>query len=395
MFGWFKVMSDNSESDGGVSVQEAARLSHELVDAKKEINQLLNVNHKYEGLLQKYRTWLFELESAVEPRLSSLLTLKPMRFAAARWFAIKFRGAAPHADRMVALSATDDLENDEEERAPRFPEGTSRMPETIIPGFGIAVFAHTRHEFLRNTLESLSRQGALGMTHVFIDGDQGKVDVRARVETTIGVANEYPVKQIHTQRGGFGFRKMMLLAGKFMSDTYDRIVFLEDDCFPTRKAVEGFDRELRSIEHRDDIFSVYGHPFLVDGEGSSIGRFQGWGWATTAAKLKPVWEALEECYLMSEPQYLAFVADNLTPDLKQQIDVTPGRQPSDTIKKFFAWDETVCLITAMRGQRHKKTDDRLIFNCGAGAGSTHFSNIDFYRSPPFNMIAADEVWEHF
>jgi hypothetical protein len=95
---------------------------------------------------------------------------------------------------------------------------------------------------------------------------------------------------------------------------------------------------------------------------------------------------------MSEEQYIEFIRETLTDEVLQIIDVTPGRQPSLTLRLFFAWDETLCLLCALKGLKHKKTHKRVIYNCGAGKNSTHFRSVMYFRKPPFNMISPREVW---
>lgn len=347
---------------------ERERLTHELSDALNQIS-------------------IFE--DAVQPRLKSILTLRPLRFALKQRNMIK-RRKANHNDEPNALDAPGQFTNSGKQISITTPPQKKNWGK-----LGIAVFGHTRSDCILNTLESLARQDALHITHVFIDGDQGSPTLRSKIDQVYNVANMYPVKHVHHQRGAFGFRKMMLIAGQFMAQHYSKIIFLEDDCFPANNAVAEFDRELTVTEQDPGIFSIYGHPFLIENENQQIGRFQSWGWATTSEKLKPIWKKLKECYLMSEPEYLSFVQSNLTEGIKRTIDVTPGRQPSETLSKFFAWDETVCLLTALTAQRHKRSDQRLIYNCGAGLESTHFKDLQLFRRPPFNMIGVDEVWTYY
>jgi hypothetical protein len=138
---------------------------------------------------------------------------------------------------------------------------------------------------------------------------------------------------------------------------------------------------------------VYGHPFLTPSETETCARFQGWGWGTTSQKMLPILNELTQCFSMTESQYLEFVARTLTPEVEQAINVTPGRQPTDTLRRFFAWDETVCLLAARRGLAHKPTNPRVIYNFGLGTDGTHFDDVDVHRNPPFNMISLEEVWD--
>ena len=128
-------------------------------------------------------------------------------------------------------------------------------------GLGIALFAHTRDIQVRNTLESLARQDALHITNVFIDGDQGRPDIRREIDKVAATVSDYPVKRVVRLRSGFGFRKMIITYAREMAGTYERLIFLEDDCFPTRFAVSRFDESIKKIEHNPGVFSVYGHPF--------------------------------------------------------------------------------------------------------------------------------------
>lgn len=261
--------------------------------------------------------------------------------------------------------------------------------------FGIILFGHTRLDALGAVLESLRRQDALKYTEVWLDGYQGNQLLKHKIEKTIELVKKYPIKHLHKQAGNFGFRKMLILGLVDMCKKYRDILILEDDCFPTRDAVSGFRKELDLIRENNNIFSVYGHHFLTESEKETCARFQGWGWATTSEKLMPMLLQLIDCYSMTEDRYLKFVNLTLTSEIKTRIDVTHPRQPSYTLEKFFAWDETLCLLTALNNQVHRPTKKRTIYNCGMGKGSTHFDENNMFRNPPFNLITPEEVWQYF
>lgn len=261
--------------------------------------------------------------------------------------------------------------------------------------FGIIVFGHTRLDSLGAVLESLRRQDALKYTEVWLDGFQGNQNLKHKIENTIELVKKYPVKHLNRQSGNFGFRKMLILGLVEMCKKYKDILIFEDDCFPTHDAVSEFRKELDLIRENNSIFSVYGHHFLVESEKETCARFQGWGWATTSEKLMPMLRQLIDCYSMTEERYLKFVKLALTSDIKARIDVMHPRQPSFTLEKFFAWDETLCLLTALNNQVHKPTKKRTVYNCGMGSGSTHFDDNEMWRNPPFNLITAEEVWKYF
>lgn len=278
--------------------------------------------------------------------------------------------------------------------SPPFPGG---LPSTELvkqkEEFGIIIFGHTRITSLGAILESLKRQDALRYTEVWLDGDQGNGKLKSCIDKTVKIVEKYPVKRLKTQRGHFGFRKMLILGLISMSQRYQDILILEDDCFPTSVAVKVFRRELESIRNNKSIFSVYGHHFLVEKERETCTRFQGWGWATTSAKLLPLLQELSVCYSMDEEEYLEFVRLVYTEEVQERMEVTPLRQPSKTLSLFFAWDETLGLLAALKGLVHLKTPERVIYNCGMGAEGAHFPNDEVFRKPPFNMITPEEVWD--
>lgn len=380
------------------ALQSECAVLHAEVAAERDAAARLDAEREH------FEVRALKTERALAPRLKSMLTLAPMRFALSEWSRIKAGGEPWRPLQLSAVSRHGGAGAWVEKRSvdglltavkkDAATHGSQSSP-CRVQNLGVAVFAYDRADNLVNVLEALTLQGAASLTHVFIDGDQGRPAKRAEIDLVHKCAERYPVKAIHRNNGNFGFRKMMLLAMRSMMASYDKIVFLEDDCFPVRGAIESFDRALSETANIPELFSVYGHPFLFPDEGEGSARFQGWGWATTAQKLKPVWDQLMECYLMAEEDYLAFVERELTPEIEEAIDVTPGRLPSDTLRRFFAWDETLCLLTAIRGMRHQRTRERLIYNFGAGGKSSHFHDLEYFRQPPFNMISIDEVWDHY
>ncbi len=261
--------------------------------------------------------------------------------------------------------------------------------------FAIFVFGHTRANLLGDLLESLKRQSAIGHVELWLDGYQGNPETKNRVEVCRRIGDSFRVANRLYHNGQLGFRKMMLQAMQYATVNYRQIVFLEDDCFPTRHAIDTFRRELDAVENAADVFSVYGHPFLIGEHSGYCTRFQGWGWATTNTKLAPYVDPLVRCYSMSEFEFLQFTQKSLTSRVRGRLDVTPPRLPSDTLTRFFAWDETLALLTALDNKTHKRTEQRVIYNCGMGTDSAHFRAHEHFRAPPFNLIAPDEVWDVF
>lgn len=259
----------------------------------------------------------------------------------------------------------------------------------------IIVLGARRPLALRNTLESLRRQGAIGNVRIWLDGHQGLADKLDPAYQCRAEASKFPEARLVAYNGHVGIEKLMLDALRSTATEIERLIVLEDDCFPTSSAIETFERELDLISAQPEIYSVYGHHFLMPEEGETITRFQGWGWATTRHKLLPVLSRLENCFMLPEPEFLAWLDQQLTGDVCARLAVTPPRNPVDTIRMFFCWDACTAVITASMGLRHKRTGRRVIYNCGVGPDSGHFLDPERFRNPPFNMISPEEVWSVF
>ena len=260
---------------------------------------------------------------------------------------------------------------------------------------GILVLGHSRPHLLESVLESLRRQDALVSTHVWIDGTADRIELNTRTAECGEVARRYPVAEIRPHHGHLGIEKLMLDALTTMSAYYDRLIVLEDDCFPNRHAIQVFGNQLEVVAEIDTVFSVYGHPFLTPCEGSSSTRFQGWGWATTRRKLAPILKEARNLFLLPESEYLKFTREALTPEISARLDITPGRNVCQVLNRFYSWDSCTALLTARAGLVHCRTPERVIFNCGLGGDSGHFPENPHFRQPPFNMIQPDEAWSYY
>jgi FkbM family methyltransferase len=261
---------------------------------------------------------------------------------------------------------------------------------------GILVFGHRRPSLLWNVLESLRRQGMLGCTHVWIDGFSHAPELAPKVRAVRELALEFRVASWVNCNGRLGIEKLMLDGLTEMARHYRDIIVLEDDCFPSADAIRMFTDELERVRDDAGIYSVYGNPFGVEGEGEVFPRFQGWGWATTRDKLMPVLAQLKSMFMMSEPEYLAWTKRMLTPEMRQTLNVTASRDVTAVLGNQFSWDSATTLLTAILGMKHRRTPHRVIYNCGAGEDAGHFrGKVDAYRAPPFNMIGADEAWQFF
>lgn len=278
------------------------------------------------------------------------------------------------------------------------PDGGADVSHNAKPGrkpLGIVLYSFTRTDAAMLVLESLKKQGKLDLVEIWMDGDQGKPAVKEALEKAEAEFRAFGVQKITRHRGNLGFRKMIIQSLMYMVDTYERFIVLEDDCFPSGIAIEEFTRSLDAHADTPHVLTTYGHHFLIEDEVPYCPRFQGWGWATYSDRFRPFLMELAYLFSLSESAYLEWTHSVLTPEIIAKLDSTAPRGASITVQRFFAWDETLALISALAGAVHAPTEKRCIYNFGVGGDSTHFTNIDWYRKPPFNMILKDEVWDHF
>ena len=186
---------------------------------------------------------------------------------------------------------------------------------------------------------------------------------------------------------------MMIDALSDMVLRYEKILVLEDDCFPTADAVAVFRKTLDEVAADPSLFSAYGHPFGVEPDSRRFSRFQGWGWGTSGKKLSSFLPEMRNLFNMAERQYLEFVHASLTQELIGRLDKTPPRNVVNTMKWQFSWDSALALLSAKAGLEHLLTPKRVIYNCGITPGMGHFGRQKNLRSSPFNMIKPNEVWK--
>lgn len=259
---------------------------------------------------------------------------------------------------------------------------------------GILLIGYMRPRHLECVLESLKKQDLLEKTHLWIDGSGGRSEHASLNHKSIAIGEAYDTKELRVHNGHYGIEKIMLDGLSFMAEEYDAFIVLEDDCFPLKGFYDVFCKQLKQIDKEENIFSVYGHHFRVDGEGKTFSRFQGWGWATTSNKIKTLLPDLKKLFLMDEESYLSYVQSEIDEDVRKALDVTPGRNVLQTLDRMFSWDSCLSLLCTINHFSHAKTEPQVIVNIGIDRRSGHFNrDLNLYRNPPFNMVSIDEVWE--
>jgi hypothetical protein len=266
-----------------------------------------------------------------------------------------------------------------------------------IMTLGILVLGFNRPRHLEIVLESLRRQNKLSHVHTWIDGTQGREEFLGANTKTIQIAQQYRVREVRSHHGHIGIEKMMIDSLGEMTANYDRVLVLEDDCFPLNGAVDLFDAELDQIGDDRDIYSVYGHFFGTEpAEFRDFSRFQGWGWAAHSHRIGELLPELRRMFLMDEKSYLQHVEAVLTPSIRSRLDRTPGRDVLKVLAAQFSWDSATALLTAIAEQNHRRTRVPAVINTGITREIGHFRRDEpRFRKVPFSMITVDEAWEFF
>ena len=264
-------------------------------------------------------------------------------------------------------------------------------------GLGILVLGYNRPYHLQSVLESLRLQGRIKDVHVWIDGTQGRGEYQGANTKSVEIAKRYAVKELRSINGHLGIEKIMLEALDVMSKQYERVLVLEDDCFPVEGGIDLFEKELSVIADRADVYSVYGHHFGTEPpQNQEFSRFQGWGWAAHSKQIQAYLPKLIKLFLMNENDYKEYITSKLTDEIRRRLDQTPGRDVLNVLKAFFSWDSATAFLTAMDGVLHRRTRVPAVLNTGIVNNIGHF-RVDStrLRKPPFNMITLEEAWGNY
>ena len=264
------------------------------------------------------------------------------------------------------------------------------MSDTVIQ-----VHGHSRPRALRYVLEGLRRQGALPITEVWLDGHQGMPQLRPQVRACSALEEEFSGAQWMKYESRVGHVKLFIDSIRTALPKYENIIILEDDCFPARDAVSEFVDGLNRVRSDPTYFSIYGHHFGGPNERDETTAFQCWGWATTSTKMKPIFEDYVRFWEMPEPHFVRWLKDHLTEDIRNRMDVFPGRSTS-AIQNRFCYDAVIAFLVAKAKMLNKRTPHQVVFNFGVGKDSGHFTKAKAkFFAPPFNMITESELIRRF
>lgn len=249
---------------------------------------------------------------------------------------------------------------------------------------------------MRFVLEGLKREAALAATQVWLDGHEELPDLVAPVEACRKLEESYPQAQWFKYGSRNGVPKLFIDAIGHNIGRCRQMIFLEDDCFPAPGAITEFLSTLEEVARDPDLFSAYGHHFGTADEGERTTAFQGWGWASPTAKLRPVVEEFTRLWMMPEPEAVAWFRQNLTAEIRARMDLFPGRAESRLLERRFCFDAVLAFLIARQGMMNKRTEHHVVHNFGIGVGSGHFiEEKDWLLKPPYNMTTRQELIERF
>ncbi len=268
---------------------------------------------------------------------------------------------------------------------------------TASDGLGIVVLGYNRPDHLESVLESLDKQGHIDRVHLWLDGTQGRREFEGANSASVAVGRRFNVRELHAISGHLGIEKMMLDALEYMSARYDRLILLEDDCFPLSGCIEAFEDTLAEVAEQTNIYSVYGCHFGTEPEDDkNFSRFQGWGWAAHSARIRDYLAEQRALFMMPEAAYLKYVATHMDDAMRERLDRTPGRDVTKVLQSFFSWDSATAFVTARHELLHRRTDRAVVVNTGIVPGVGHFNTDNSaLRKKPFNMITLEEAWDRF
>lgn len=271
------------------------------------------------------------------------------------------------------------------------------MPAAARPSpLFVLVLGHTRPWALRCVLEGLRREGALERTEVWLDGHSDHVFLKPKVLACQALADAFPACRFVPYINAVGHPRRMLEALDDVLERHERVLVLEDDCFPAPGALAALDRSLRSIEDDPGWFSVYGDPLGLPGEAEGTWLFRPWGWASTRAKLRPVLDELAAVQRLPERKLRAWMREAVGSRPADRPFVATGQMEAAIYMDRFQWDIVLPLLLGARGMRNRVTPERVLWNFGLGPDSWHLVGSDArYLEPPFNMITPHQLTRRF
>lgn len=142
------------------------------------------------------------------------------------------------------------------------------MPTEAAQNAAVLVLGFNRPYHLQAVLESLRIEGHVGNTHVWLDGTQERGEYLDANDLSTQIASRYSPRELRVHRSQLGVEKIMLDSLSFMASLYSRFIVLEDDCFPVQYGIQQLAETLDEVADRHDVFSVCGHHFGTEPEGT-------------------------------------------------------------------------------------------------------------------------------
>jgi glycosyltransferase involved in cell wall biosynthesis len=166
----------------------------------------------------------------------------------------------------------------------RAQEQTNAVTDRPAP---IALFAYDRPGHLKRTLDALAANEFAPESDliVFADGPRGERDEEgvAQVATVLAEAPAaFRSVTVHRRTTNRGLAGSIIEGIDLVLEEHDRIIVMEDDLITAPWFLRFANDALRIYENRDDVISVSGHSYPIEGLPETYFRSGAdcWGWAT-------------------------------------------------------------------------------------------------------------------
>jgi glycosyltransferase involved in cell wall biosynthesis len=175
----------------------------------------------------------------------------------------------------------------------------------------IAIFTYNRLKHLRQTIESLQRNGFAKDSELFIFSDGPKkdsdkqiiVEIRQYLKTIVG----FKKIQVFERESNFGLAKSIITGLSDLFSLYAEVIVLEDDLTVSIDFIEFMNSALNLYQNKEKVFSIsaYCAPIQIPDypfDTFFFQRINSWGWATWKDRWNSVdWELKDFNQFIASP----------------------------------------------------------------------------------------------
>jgi hypothetical protein len=150
---------------------------------------------------------------------------------------------------------------------------------------GILIFAYNRPSHLKRLIISLEDYG-INKVNLFLDGAKNLKDKICQQEIMFMLKTNDKIKfNIYRQKKNLGLAKSLENGIDKMSNKYQKLIILEDDCIPRKEFFFFMNKALKIYQDKTDINAICGYqlPSLHKTKAKNIksvllNHFIPWGW---------------------------------------------------------------------------------------------------------------------